>query len=450
MRTNYELLIGKFIILAACCVLSADYSCAQDYKKKEKEIIAIGAGMGILTFHGDVGKNSIVGDYSYIRSGFSFSIEKYLTPHFSLSANMLKGKIARDEKASDNLPKLNFESPVTQFGISGSYLLTGKKEKAYPVIPYLSAGISFLLFDPHGDLMDKNGNPYYYWTDGSIRDLPEAGMNFFYAQNIERDYKYETKLTDSTSNYSRSTVSLPISAGIKMKLTPRIDANLGLTYHLSFSDYLDNVKSGGNDGYLYSSVSLNWHLFRLPKEVQEQYSNIDFAAIDKSDTDKDGIPDVNDLCPNNPKGIKVDGRGCPIDSDADGVPDYLDKEPNSKGGLPVDINGVELTKQRMAEMQKASNAKAAMRKEAISEAFNKKPSAEFMKQVEEMQMELRKDPNAKPSTSKIPHDLQIADWNKDGFIASDEIAKTIDAFFDGTIMFNAEQIHRLIDFFFEQ
>lgn len=415
------------------------------WAQQKEEIIAISAGAGVLTFHGDVGSASLVGDYSFIRSGYSFSIEKYFGNKFALSLNMLKGKIARDEKASDNLPKLNFESPITQFGLSATFLMAGQR----PVIPFLSAGFSFVLFDPHGDLMDKYGNNYYYWKDGSIRDLPDTGLNYFYAQTINRDYKYETKLKDSIK-YSHSTFALPLTAGIKLKLTPRFDATIGLTYHLAFSDYLDNVKAGGNDAYLFSSVSLTWHIFTLTKEEQEKLSNIDFASIDKTDTDKDGIADKDDLCPNNPQGVKVDGRGCPIDSDADGVPDYMDKEPHSKGGLPVDVEGVELTKERLLQIQKEQNAPAELHSRAISDSFNKKPSAAFLKEIEEMAMDLKKNPDYKPSNTPIPYDLRIADWNKDGFITSDEIAKTIDAFFDGTIIFSAGQINRLIDFFFEQ
>ena len=448
---NSYLTVGKCRILFVCLafsILNTQYSILSA-QSKEREVIALSAGTGVLTFHGDVGSNSLVGAYSFIRSGISISAEKYFNKNFALSLNFLKGKIARDEIASDNLPKLNFESPITQLGISGTLLLAGKKEKEHTVIPFLSAGFSFLSFDPHGDLFDKYGKSYNYWKDGSIRDLPDTGINFFYAQTIHRDYRYETKLKDSAVNYSRSTFALPVGAGVKLKLTSRLDANLGLTYHLAFSDYLDNVKDGGNDAYLFSSVSLTWHVFTLPKKEREEVSQL-FVEMDKMDTDKDGIADVNDLCPNNPQGVKVDGKGCPLDSDADGVPDYLDKEPNSKGGLPVDVNGVELTKKRLEEIQKAYDSPAADRKEALSEAFNKKPSAAFMKEVEDMQLEMRKNPSDKTTSNPIPYDLRVADWNKDGFIASDEIAKTIDAFFDGTIIFNAEQIHRLIDYFFEQ
>jgi hypothetical protein len=452
MKVNYENLIirhSSFVLLFACCLLPAACCFSQDYKDKQKEIIAVGAGTGVLTFHGDVGKGSLVGAYSDIRSAFSLSLEKYLNRNFALSFNLLKGKVARDEKSSDNLPKLNFESPISQIGISGTFLMQGKKEQF--VIPFISAGIGFVAFDPHADLLDKYGNPYYYWKDGSIRDLPETSMNVFYAQNINRDYTYETRL-GKPGEFSHTAMVLPVSCGVKLKLTSRFDANLGFSYHFAFTDYIDYVKSGSNDKYLFTYASCTWHIFTLPKAEKEKYSNIDFTVIDNSDSDGDGIPDVDDKCPATPKGVKVDGKGCPIDSDVDGVPDYLDKEPHSKGGLPVDPDGVELTRERLAQIQKTStlNIDASSRKDVFSAQFNKKPSAAFMKEVEAMEMEKRKIQDAKKANIPIPYDLRVADWNKDGFITSDEIAKTIDAFFDGSINFSAEQIHRLIDFFFEQ
>lgn len=57
------------------------------------------------------------------------------------------------------------------------------------------------------------------------------------------------------------------------------------------------------------------------------------------DSDGDGVVDSADQCPNTPKGVQVDTRGCPLDSDGDGVPDYLDKCPNTTKGLKVDATG---------------------------------------------------------------------------------------------------------------
>jgi OOP family OmpA-OmpF porin len=57
------------------------------------------------------------------------------------------------------------------------------------------------------------------------------------------------------------------------------------------------------------------------------------------DADNDGVPDHLDQCPNTPAGTAVDERGCPRDSDADGVPDNLDLCPNTPAGARVDKDG---------------------------------------------------------------------------------------------------------------
>lgn len=62
----------------------------------------------------------------------------------------------------------------------------------------------------------------------------------------------------------------------------------------------------------------------------------------RKDTDFDGVPDRDDLCPNTPRGVIVDETGCPIDSDGDGVPDGLDACPNTPDGAMVDERGCPL------------------------------------------------------------------------------------------------------------
>lgn len=57
------------------------------------------------------------------------------------------------------------------------------------------------------------------------------------------------------------------------------------------------------------------------------------------DSDFDGVVDYLDNCPFNKIGARVDQNGCPIDSDADGVPDGLDDCPYTLVGVDVDPNG---------------------------------------------------------------------------------------------------------------
>lgn len=69
----------------------------------------------------------------------------------------------------------------------------------------------------------------------------------------------------------------------------------------------------------------------------EATSSANVAVI--KDSDKDGVFDNTDQCPQTPAGVKVDAKGCPLDTDKDGVPDYLDKCPATPEGKPVDKDG---------------------------------------------------------------------------------------------------------------
>ena len=58
-----------------------------------------------------------------------------------------------------------------------------------------------------------------------------------------------------------------------------------------------------------------------------------------SDTDKDGVVDGVDQCAETAAGAQVDATGCPTDADTDGVPDGLDRCPATPAGATVDALG---------------------------------------------------------------------------------------------------------------
>ncbi|MGD9841368.1 MAG: OmpA family protein [Steroidobacteraceae bacterium] len=62
-----------------------------------------------------------------------------------------------------------------------------------------------------------------------------------------------------------------------------------------------------------------------------------------ADSDKDGVIDSADRCPNTPAGAKVDATGCELDGDKDGVVDRLDKCPTTPAGDKVDSVGCGLS-----------------------------------------------------------------------------------------------------------
>ena len=400
--------------------------------------LSVTAKAGGVKFLGDVGKKGNANFFSDMRLAYGLGVEYRIGKVLGIGLDGTYGKLAGTN--NDKTSHLNFQSTIMGGGLNVYAFFDKLGEKEKDVALFVHGGVGFLKFDSYGDLRDKNSTTYNYWTDGSIRNLQESVANSTVSVIIKRDYTYETQLKDSAVNYARNTLFIPLGVGAKFKMGFRTSLRIGVVYNLCLSDYVDNFKSGGNDSWASANIGLNIHFGKREKDA---YSNVDFAAVDNSDTDGDGVKDLDDRCLGTPKGIKVDGKGCPDDKDEDGVFDYLDKELTSKKGALVDGNGVTIDQEAMAKRQLAWDSLSTER----SEGFNSAPSLSYLKDIED-KAKLAQSNSGK--TSKIPAEFVEADYNKDGNISAAEITKTIDGFFEGENSFNVEKINKLIDFFFEQ
>lgn len=417
------------LTLLTICLLALSTSFAQ---------LSITAQASGLKFLGDVGKKNNANFFSDARLGYNFGIEYRIGKVLGIGIDGIYGKLAGTD--NDKTSHLNFQSQIIGGGLNLFAFFDKLGDKEKEVSPYIHAGVGYLMFDPYGDLVDKNGTTYNYWTDGSIRNLAEASNTSSLSTTIKRDYNYETQLKDSASAYARNTIYLPLGVGAKFNIGFRTSFRIGVAYNICMTDYIDNYKKGGNDSWASANVGLNIHFGKKPKDG---FEGVDFSAIDNLDSDGDGIKDLDDRCLGTPKGIKVDGKGCPEDKDDDGVFDYMDKELATKKGAKVDANGVTINEDEMAKRQLAWDSLASER----SEGFNEAPSLTYLQNIENQSKELHQ----KTGTStKIPAEFVPADINKDGYISAAEITKTIDNFFEGDTTFNVESINKLIDFFFEQ
>ena len=420
---------------------------AQTQAEKTKQLPSVAIGAGILSFNGDVGHGVNLSSFSRIRGGYNLTAEERIGKYFGVSLNGLYGKLSDSDRGAGSTNNLNFESKIIQGDLNlvlhfdNDLILSRTSIFA----PYIFGGIGYLKFDSYGDLKDKNGVAYNYWSDGTIRSLPQTDPGAAGATLIQRDYTYETKLIDSTTNYKRSTLSIPVGIGFNLKVLSNLSVNVGATYYFTFTDWIDNVKAGKNDKYLFANVSIQYTFGKDADDSNPIYNTVDFSALDKLDSDGDGVSDEDDRCPGTPKGVKVNSHGCPDDNDEDGVPDYRDKELMTKKGAMVDENGVTITDKMISEKQSQYDSLATER----SEIFNENPSLSYLKDVEAKSTEARKNSTNAAATT-IPYALRSADKNKDGFITTDEITAAIDQFFEGDSDFTVEKLNALIDFFFEQ
>ena len=399
--------------------------------------LSVTGQVGGLKFLGDVGRKGNANFFSDMRLGYNLGVEYRIGKVLGIGLDGMYGKLAGTD--NDKTSHANFQTQIMGGGLNLFAFFDRLGEKEKDVSIFAQAGFGYLMFDPYGDLRNGNGTVYNYWSDGSIRNLSESVTNDPISTTIKRDYTYETQLKDSTVNYARNTFYIPLGLGAKFNIGFRTSLRVGATYNICMSDYIDNVKSGGNDSWVAANIGLNVHFGKRPKDA---YSNVDFKSVDNSDTDGDGIKDLNDRCLGTPKGVKVDGNGCPDDKDGDGIYDYMDKELATKKGAIVDANGVTIDQEAMARRQLEWDSLSTER----SEGFNSAPSLAYLKTVEAK----TKENIAKVGAVKIPTDFQAADYNKDGYISAAEITQTIDGFFEGESSFTVEKINKLIDFFFEQ
>jgi hypothetical protein len=322
----------------------------------------LGLGTGVFSFYGDITNNYKGFHHGVSRIGYDIRITNPLTDYLDLSFYTIFGTVSANERSATR--NLNMWSQIRTGGVVLSYNFNHILPKKRKVEPYIYSGIESFEFLTKTDLYDKYGNFYYYWSDGSIRNIAEEAPNAYQAVEIFRDYVYETDVRESNldgfGKYPERSWAIPVGIGINMHLNQRWKFRLGTSYHIAFTDRVDgitkesiNARQGkkGTDKFVFTSFSINYDLQRLNNKKQinefelEPDDNQILAFIDTLDWDGDGVVNIKDSCAKTPSGVAVDAKGCPLDTDGDFVPDYRDDEVYTPKGNYVDTRGVTISEE---------------------------------------------------------------------------------------------------------
>ncbi len=310
---------------------------------------------GMLSFYGDMYDKHFTTP-SVSKIAYQLEVGHRITDFLDVNLFFLYGKLEANERFAANNRNLNFQSQITSGGINLEYNFGNFLKKDRIASPFITLGFEAFQFVSKTDLLDKNGDMYYYWTDGSIRNLAQNDANAVNAKIIQRDYKYETDIrslnADGFGNYPNTSFAVPVGGGFVFNLNDNIKFKMGAVMHYTFTDYIDGItsKSVGNragnsknDNYMMTSFAVRY-TFGRDDAAEYKY----FRALAKADEDGDGVPDFKDDCLGTPKGVSVNANGCPLDGDNDYVPNYRDDEPESKKDAFVDTRGVTLSDSLLA------------------------------------------------------------------------------------------------------
>ena len=233
---------------------------------------AIGIKWGPQQYNGDIGNGFF--DFNQAFYGFGgLTINRNLSKHLDLNIGATTGSVGYIDNGSRR-----FSTKMTEYSARLKYHIFENGTRT--LTPYISTGLGYMQFRKR---IVRNDNPYGY-HHGSKEDFDNMILPSF-------------------------------GFGLSMKLSPSISLVLDENYIRSDYDAIDNHVNNANDVYLQHSLGM---VFTIAKG---------------KDSDKDGVKDKVDECPD-VFGLKS-LSGCP-DSDGDGVTDKKDKCPNEKGTMKLD------------------------------------------------------------------------------------------------------------------
>jgi hypothetical protein len=290
---------------------------------------------GMYHYKGDLQSTNGVQSVTNWKWGYGISLGKQFKNGIELTLGFDLFKVGLNEVKLDS--NRNFQSDIKS--LSGSFLYHLNVRKDSKVTPYVGIGLGTILFTSASDVTDKNGETYYYWSDGSIRNEVENYENTFTSKKLKRDYNFETATTKGNALLVKAIF------GVDFRTGNQTTFGLNANYSYTMTDELDNFVNGGKDAFLYAGASFKFFFDRKTtlQEKNKPYKSVDYNEIRYGDVDQDKVKDWTDEEQNTPKNAKVKGNGKAVDSDKDGVPDYADLEPNTPDTAFADANGIALT-----------------------------------------------------------------------------------------------------------
>ncbi len=193
--------------------------------------------------------------------------------------------------------------------------------------------IGFEIGSARLDGQDDNGafnsNTHYFMTDIKLKLLQDCRLHPYLLTGLEmirlsiKDPSGRDIPPNRVITFDQFKPAIPVGMGISYYFSPNVSFDMQTVYHFAALNYADNFSkpSDGDDDFMTSNMGLSVYF-----------------GNENGDRDGDGIPDVVDICPDDPEDIDGfdDDDGCPdLDNDEDGISDAVDDCPNE----PEDMDG---------------------------------------------------------------------------------------------------------------
>ncbi len=239
--------------------------------------IEIGVASGVTNYYGDLGNLDGNIQWNSSRPGLMVTFrdflnnkKRYITRSLTTEARLCWFRTGYEEadqikgyaysELRNRRRGLGFRNDLV--GVSGHLVLNAYREPYQPlfqqrIFMYFHVGLGVYYGRPKADLFRgdiDNANRYYFWDDGTVRDIAQGDPNEASAQVLERDGKYETDLYEWQTEggigageqgkrfrLSPWHIAMPIGAGVRYMATKQMSIGIEFSYVMFMDDRIDDV-----------------------------------------------------------------------------------------------------------------------------------------------------------------------------------------------------------------
>ena len=221
----------KWLALLFVIVLALNAKAQNTSGKNE-----IGLNAGALFYQGDLA-SGLVGSYKTARPTIGIYYNRILTPYWAVRANLVAGALAGDDALNERPAYMrrrnfNFHTPLAEVSALAVFNVFGNNanDNVVKFSPYVFAGAGASFVNIHRD-WSKIDSSMVHAGSPTL-----AGL-----------------IKDTTTKLHHAIPAIPVGAGVKYNILPRISLTLEGNYRVLFTDYLDGFSYAANparkDGY---------------------------------------------------------------------------------------------------------------------------------------------------------------------------------------------------------
>lgn len=239
--------------------------------------VEVGIASGVTHYYGDLGNLDGQVQWNSTRPGLMVTFrdflnnkKRYITRSLTTEARLCWFRTGYEEadpiKGYDYSELKNrgrgigFRNDLV--GLSGHLVLNAYRQPYQPLFHqrffmYFHIGLGVYYGRPRADLFRGDidqANRYYFWNDGTVRDMTQDDPDASQAQTLERDGKYETDLYEWQTEggvgageqgrrfrLSPWHMAMPIGAGVRVMATKQMSVGLEFSYIMFMNDRIDDV-----------------------------------------------------------------------------------------------------------------------------------------------------------------------------------------------------------------